>query len=193
MGIGFILRAIINFINYRIIHVDDSPNRIATGAAIGLFIAWTPAIGLHTLIILAITSLTKANKFVAITFSLVFNIFTSALILYPNYLLGRVLLAPFRNGHTLTHEQVITLFRDLFASGSIITNVHKIEFWQKLVALLMNIGPELWIGGFIIGGTIAIAGYFTIYNFVKWERKKTTRKFLDRYNNPEIKPKNQKT
>ncbi|MBW8035386.1 MAG: DUF2062 domain-containing protein, partial [Planctomycetes bacterium] len=64
------MRPLIHFITHKILHVDDSPNRIALGAAIGLFIAWTPAVGLHTLIVLAITSLTKANKFVAVTFSL---------------------------------------------------------------------------------------------------------------------------
>ncbi len=162
---------ITDFINYRIIHVDDSPNRIATGAAIGLFIAWTPAVGLHTLIVLAITSMTKANKFVAITCSLVFNILTAPLILYPNYLLGKIILNQFRNGQSLTQEQVFTLFRDLFTSGSVVTNFYRIEFWQKLVRLLMNIGPELWIGGFLIGGFIATAGYFTCYNFIKWQRK----------------------
>ena len=165
------MRPVIHFITHKILHVDDSPNRIALGAAIGLFIAWTPAVGLHTLIVLAITSMTKANKFVAVTFSLTFNILTAPLILYPNYLLGKIILNRFRNGQSLTQEQVFALFKDLFTSGSVITNFYRIEFWQKLVTLLMSIGPELWIGGFIIGGPIAIAGYFTCYNFIKWQRK----------------------
>lgn len=175
---------IIHFITHNIIHVDDSPNSIALGAAIGLFISWTPAVGLHTLLALAATSLTKANKFVAIAFSLVFNFITAPLILYANYVLGRIILNRFRNGQVLSQEQVFDLFQDLFAAGDIITSFYRAEFWQKVVTLLINIGPELWIGGFIIGTAVATAGYFAVYNFVKWQRKNPSRKFR-KYPKPE--------
>lgn len=171
------LNKITHFITHNIIHVDDSPNRIALGAAIGLFISWTPAVGLHTLLVLAVTSLTKANKFVAIAFSLVFNFITAPLILYTNYVLGGIILNRFRDGPPLSQEQVTALFKDLFTSGSIITNFYHTEFWQKLVTLLINIGPELWIGGFLIGSIVAIAGYLACYNFVNWQRKNPSRRF----------------
>ena len=43
---------IVRFIKCRILHVNDSHNKIALGVAIGLFVGWTPLIGLHTLIVL---------------------------------------------------------------------------------------------------------------------------------------------
>jgi hypothetical protein len=62
-----IFQPTIHFITHRILHVDDSPHRIAMGVALGLLAAWTPAMGLHILVALSLTSMIGANKFVAFT------------------------------------------------------------------------------------------------------------------------------
>ena len=40
------------FIKYRVLHVDDTPHRIALGVALGFFVTWTPTIGVQIVLIL---------------------------------------------------------------------------------------------------------------------------------------------
>ena len=166
-----IFRPAIHFITHRILHIDDSPHRIAMGVALGLLTAWTPALGLHILIAFSLTSMTGANKFVALTCVWVSNVFTAIFIYYPNYLVGWYLLSRFRGEQALAHEEIVVLFKDLFAFDSIITCFYRIDFWQKLLTLLMNIGAELWVGGLVIGGAVSITAYFAFYHLIKWYRK----------------------
>lgn len=166
-----IFQSAIHFLTHRILHVDDSSHKIALGVAVGLFVAWTPALGLHILITLALASITGANKFVALTCVWVSNIFTAIFIYYPNYLVGCFILNRFSNERVLSHEEVVILFKDLFAFESILTCFYQIDFWQKLLALLMRIGAELWVGGLIVGGVLSVTAYFTSHHTIKWYRK----------------------
>jgi uncharacterized protein (DUF2062 family) len=154
------------------LHIDDSPNRIALGVAVGLFVAWTPAIGLHILITLALAAVTGANKFVALTCVWISNVFTAVFIYYPNYLVGWFILSRFNNKQALEQDEVITMFKDVFAFDNIATCLYQTEFWQKLLALLMKIGTELWVGGLIVGSIISVTGYIVFYNLINWYRKK---------------------
>ena len=60
------LRRIRRFVVYRILHVDDTPHRIALGVAVGVFVAWTPTHGLQMILIVAIAALLRANKLVGV-------------------------------------------------------------------------------------------------------------------------------
>ena len=53
---------------YRVLHVDDTPHRIALGVAVGIFVTWTPTIGLQMLLCILISALVGANKFVGLPF-----------------------------------------------------------------------------------------------------------------------------
>jgi len=173
-----IFKPAVHFITHRILHIDDSPHRIAMGVAIGLFSAWTPAIGLHILIALALTSVIGANKFVALTCVWVSNVFTAFFIYYPNYLTGWYLIGRFSGEPALTHQEVVMLFKNLFAFDSIITCFYSTGFWMDLLVLLMSIGLELWIGGFVIGAAISITAYIATYNMIKKHRIKHPHKTL---------------
>lgn len=165
-----IFQPAIHFITHRILHIDDSPHRIAMGVAIGFFAAWTPAMGLHILIALALTSMIGANKFVALTCVWVSNIFTAVFIYYPNYLVGWYLLNRFSGEPALTHDEVVVLFKDIFAFDSIITCFYRTDFWMKLLTLLMSIGVELWVGGLVVGGAVSVTAYFVSYHFIRRHR-----------------------
>ena len=47
-----IIRQIEHFIVYRILHADDTPHRLALGIALGVFVAWTPTVGLQMVLVL---------------------------------------------------------------------------------------------------------------------------------------------
>ena len=54
------------FVKYRILHVDDTPHRIALGVAIGMFVAWTPTIGFQMGLTVLLCALFRANKLVGV-------------------------------------------------------------------------------------------------------------------------------
>jgi uncharacterized protein (DUF2062 family) len=59
-----------------VLEIDDPPDRIALAAAIGVFIAFTPTLGLHTISCLLLAWLFRVSKFVALTSSLIMNPWT---------------------------------------------------------------------------------------------------------------------
>lgn len=59
-----------------VLELDDPPDRIALAAAIGIFIAFTPTLGLHTISCLLLAWAFRVSKFVALTSSLVMNPWT---------------------------------------------------------------------------------------------------------------------
>jgi len=61
------------FVIYRILHVDDTPHRIALGVAVGMFVAWTPTPGMQMALIVAISALLRANKLVGVPLAWVSN------------------------------------------------------------------------------------------------------------------------
>ena len=167
-----ILAPAARFVKYRIVHVDDLPYRIALGVALGLFIAYLPPLGFHLILLIILSFVFKANKFVALTCVWVSNPFTFIPIYYPNYLLGRSVLACFRTEDKLAAEQITGMFKESFSIGNVIAGYHTSEFWSRLGSLLIQTGFEMSIGGVIIGGIIAISAYFATYHLVIWYRRK---------------------
>ena len=60
----------------RVVSIDEPPHRISLAFAIGVFIAFSPAIGLHTISAVAAAWLFKMNRAVIIAGSLVSNPWT---------------------------------------------------------------------------------------------------------------------
>jgi uncharacterized protein len=160
------------FIKIHILHADDSPHRIALGAAFGLFIAWSPLLGLHTWIVLLLSIIFRANKLVALIFIWVSNPLTFLPIYYPSYLLGKNLLKYFnyQSRHELSDIQ---FYQRLNHFGSLFnfTSIFSIEFWRILFKFLWFRGTELLVGSLVIGLVVAIIGYYAIYYFIVWYRK----------------------
>jgi uncharacterized protein (DUF2062 family) len=104
------------FLKFRVLHVNDSLHRIAMGVALGLFIAWTPALGFHIFLVLGLAVLLRANKFVALVFIWVNNPFTLIAIYYPNYLLGRTIMRTFNCEAELSSAQTQEMFSRLDSS-----------------------------------------------------------------------------
>lgn len=165
------------FLRLHILHANDSPRRIALGAALGLFIAWSPAFGFHMLLVLALCIVLRANKLVAIIFVWVSNPFTIIPIYYPSYLLGMEVLKLFHcNTNTqLSTSQMHQLFEQ-FTLLSCFTHLFSIDFWQNLFSFFWHKGFELWIGATLMGLFVALTGYFVTFHIIIWYRKKNPRR-----------------
>ena len=162
---------VVRFFKYRILHINDSPHRIALGLAVGLFTAFSPLVGLHLPIAILLAFLLKANKFTAVLSVWVCNIFTLVLIYYPCYLVGWLVCRGFGTGEALGPGQVSEMLTGLFSFGNILSVFYTSHFWIELWKLLKVIGLELAIGGFILGTAVALIAYFACLGFIEWHRK----------------------
>ena len=158
------------FLKFRILHVNDSSHRIAMGVALGLFIAWMPALGFQIFIALGLAILLRANKFVALLFIWVNNPFTLIPIYYPSYLLGRAITRIFHCKAELSSAQTQEMFSRLDSSAPFTGIFHR-QFWQNLFGFLWQKGPELWLGSILLGLLVASAGYFVTHHLICWYRK----------------------
>ena len=170
-GINKMLGPAVRFVKFRVLHIDDSPHRIAMGVALGLFTAYLPPLMFHIILVLSVAPILRANKFVALTFIWASNPFTFIPIYYPNYLLGRSILIWLRPEQRLAAGEIVAMFES-FSFGKIITGISTPQFWSRLGALIVQVGLEMAIGGIIIGGIIAVASYFATRTLLRWYRAK---------------------
>ena len=75
-----------------VLHTDDTPPRAALAFALGVFIAWTPVIGLHTLIALGMAFLLGLNRVAVLAGTFVNNPWTIVPIYSASAYVGSVLI-----------------------------------------------------------------------------------------------------
>ena len=175
MRVGKILKSVERFVVHRILHIDDTPHRLALGLALGIFVAWTPTIGVQMVLVVLLATAFKANTRVGIPLVWISNPLTLALIYYPNYLLGRWLLGFFNIGSEADYDygQLKARLIELLGDGSFLRHFFEAGFWHNLGQLLLSIGLDLWVGSVIIGLFLGIICYMGSYRFVLWYRTHT--------------------
>lgn len=168
---SFLLRAK-QFIKFRIIHVDDSPHRIALGVSLGLFTAFLPFLGIHTITAFALAFITRSNKVVAVLCSWLSNPLTVIPIFVPCYALGRAVVSIFRDSPPANIDQTSEILKQSFSFSGMVNALTSSNFWKELATLFGKIGLELTTGCLICGTTAAITSYFIIYKMIVAHRKK---------------------
>ncbi len=157
MPVRFVLTRARRFFIYRVLHVDDTPHRIALGIATGIFIAWTPTVGFQMALTLLLSWLLGANKLAGLPFVWVSNPFTMFFIYYPNYLLGKSIL-----GGKYPNADFIEAIN---WSGNWI---EKIQSWW---AETWKVFEPLWLGSIIAGVILGTIVYFVTYRSIVAYRK----------------------
>jgi len=154
MPVRYALKRLKDFFIYRVLHVDDTPHRIALGVAIGIFVTWTPTITLQMVLTVALSALLRANKAVGVPFVWISNPFTLVPIYYPNYLVGAWLL------------------RTPNAWDSVVAALSVEGVWNKIKALPAagwDVFWPMWVGSIIVGLVLGTLSYFaTRYAVVKY-------------------------
>lgn len=172
---------LIRYLEYKILHIDDSPHKISLGVALGIFVAFSPLLGLHILIVIALSMLLRANKFAALVSIWVSNVFTFFIIYYPSYIVGKIICNIFLHHLNLSKEQVSASFNRLFAPMNMLTGFYTKEYWQHFWTLIKNIGPELWVGCFILGGLASVGSYVICYKLIISHRLKNPHRRYKKY------------
>ncbi len=161
---------LVRFLKFRVLHVNDSPKAIAMGVSLGLFVAWTPIIGVHMIIVLFLAIIAKANKIAAIAAVWVSNPLTYIPMWSVGYMFGKMILKMFVTD--ADHSEDITQQVSSFNLLDIFSRFFELTFWKEIGTSVWSKGPELWLGSLILGLMSAVAGYFLTYYFIIKHRKK---------------------
>jgi hypothetical protein len=125
--------------------LQDTPHSIALGTAIGLFIAWTPTVGIHMILVVAICLMLRANKTASLVAVYVSNPLTMLPMYWIDYWLGALVL-----DRRFTYEELKALLNYQGWDG------FKHAFWTLCVDLA---GP-MWLGGLVLALASAVPGYY---------------------------------
>lgn len=157
MPVRYVARKFREFLVYRVLHVDDTPHRIALGVAIGLFIAWTPTVGFQMALTVLVAAVLRANKAAGVPLAWITNPATIAPIYGTNYLLGCWLLAGHHRPGAMRH----------FISA-VLTRTSLLNWLEGVLAAMNDVFWPLWLGSVLLGVMLAAPTYFlTRYAIVK--------------------------
>src|SRR5688572_15336246 len=88
----YLLRATRRFVLHHVLHADDPPERLARGAAVGMFAAILPIFGFQSAAVILFAWLLRANKVVGLPLVWISNPVTFVPIYYPAYVIGAILM-----------------------------------------------------------------------------------------------------
>ncbi|WP_145092694.1 DUF2062 domain-containing protein [Rosistilla carotiformis] len=147
------------YVMHNILHADDPPHPLALGVAIGLFVTFTPTIGLQMLLVMLLAWALRANKVVGIPIVWLSNPATFVPIYLPCYQVGRLILGSEPKGrawwHSLQHPPKGFLNKTEF-------------YWTSIWEI---IGP-LTIGCLVVASVVAVIGYCVTYSVIYTYRMK---------------------
>ncbi len=164
-------RSLRRFILFRILRADDSPRAIALGAAIGMFIAWTPLMGLHMLIAVVCAAAFRANKAIAAALVWLSNPITFFPMLYFEWRIGNRIIGPVGEHQ---HQEARRVLHDLAYAAlqprSFFDDLLTFDFWRSLFDVGTTIGTRVWIGAGLMGILWSGISYIAVNRYVRWYR-----------------------
>lgn len=152
MPYRYVAKKLKNFVIYRILHVDDTPHRIAFGVAIGMFIAFTPTVGFQMGLTVAAAALLRANKAVGVPLAWITNPVTIPPIYGFNYWLGAMMLGG---------QYDLSRFKGFLSAA--VKEGTLLERLQDLWNAMCTIFWPLWLGSVAVGLVMGVISYFAVY------------------------------
>lgn len=130
---------------WSILTLQDNAHSIALGTAIGLFIAWTPTVGIHMVLVIGICLMLRANKVAGLIAVYLSNPITMVPMYWFAYWVGSRIL-----DQELTYAELRSILNYQGWDGL------KAAFWRICVEFA---GP-MWLGGLLLAIVHAIPGYY---------------------------------
>ena len=154
-GIGFLRK---------LLQLDDTPESIALGAAVGMFIAWTPTVGIQMVMVFLLALVIPMNRLAAVIFIYISNPLTMIPLYYLSYLLGLQILGD----QGMSYDEFLVFFNEIQEVAS------RETFWTAMKVFLEQLGypvlKALTLGGTLIGILTAIPTYPLTLKWVKGYR-----------------------
>ncbi len=141
--------------------IPGQENDVATGFAIGIFISFSPWIGLHIIIIFILTKLFRKSFGAGVLASLVFNPLTAPFLWTIEYRTGKV---------------ILNAFTDYSAPGLKLSFTDFSVLWDNFVQAFYPI----LVGGTVLGVPAAIAAFLLVQRSLRLYRKRVYGKVSER-------------
>lgn len=159
----------------RVLRMDDSSSRLALGAAVGIFVAMTPTIGLQMALVLLILLVVPGNKLVGLPMVWVTNPATAVPIYTFNYWLGAHL-----TGQTPLHNiagQWRSVVNKTPGLGGLFTSPGEwfanFGNWLGLLwGAMKDVMVPLWVGSIVTAIVAGVAAYVIFYYLIEFYRGK---------------------
>ncbi len=149
------------FLLHKVLHVDDTPHRIALGLAVGIFVAFTPTVGFQMALTVLLAWIVRANKVVGVPLAWITNPVTIPPIFYFNYRVGALIVGS--AGRTMSD----------FA-------IREGPWWETVKAwwqVLVDVFWQCWLGSLIVATILGTATYFLSCWLVTVYRARHRRQF----------------
>jgi uncharacterized protein (DUF2062 family) len=152
----------------RLLAVDDPPERTALAFSVGIFIAFSPFLGLHTIMATALAFLFRFNKVAIYTGTFVNNPFLTLVpIIAASYaigalLMGRPLSLPEEGWKLLREPHLLTA-----------------AYWQQLFTHLWDIVLPFSIGGMVLSIVCSLAAYPVTLKLLRARQKMKSKEVSD--------------
>jgi uncharacterized protein (DUF2062 family) len=161
------------FLKLKVLHITDTPHRIAMGVAVGVFVAFglAPFLGTHIVAALVLAMIFGGNKIAAIGAMWVHNPVTMWPIIFAEYELGKHVVHLWTRTPKGGHE-LLKQFLDNWEEQGVFSYPFGSEFWYNLSHLMVKIGMEVTIGCAILGVITSVLAYFAAKEIIIEHRKK---------------------
>ncbi len=152
----------------RLVHLNDSPERIAAGAAVGCFLGWLPLMGIQMPLALGLAWLLRVNAMAAVALVWISNPLTILPIYFIIYQVGTL----FTGGGMSWHE--IAALWEIMQSMTLLGGMH---FF--MIGLFVSVFLPMCIGGTIVGLAFVAPCYLLMLNLViRYKHRHTHRRAL---------------
>jgi len=144
----------------RLLHVHDTPHRTALAFALGVFLGFSPLLGLHTILGLALAFLLGLNRVAVIV-----GIYSDLPWIMPQWYALTTAMGAWLMGTGIPSGYTVRL-RNLFE-----LSLFSGEFWTRLASLLE---PLLWpfaVGSAIGAAILAGVAYWIALGFIEAQRR----------------------
>ena len=158
------------FLLFRVLHADDTPQRLALGIALGIGVAFTPTIGVQMILVVLLATIFRANARVGIPFVFISNPFTLVPVYLPSYWLGHHILDLFFSRPQLNLEQARKVLCALDRPLDAISSLFTLEFWCEIGRLFLQISAELWVGSLVVSLFMGTISYILAFKLIVWLR-----------------------
>lgn len=164
---------------HHVLHADDTPHKIALGAALATFVTFLPIPGIQTVISVALAALMRANKAICIPIVWITNPLTFVPIYGGCYVLGRSVLSASVATEAEIAEISDRVSRQMGGSAGLGRFVEW-SYWEGMFQTLFEFGADLWVGCAIVSVALGVAAYFLTRWGVNTYREKHRQRILRR-------------
>ena len=142
---------------YKIVNQEGTPESVARGVGLGLFVGFALPLGTHIIIGIPLAFIMRANKFLMLLFTMPVNPYTITFFYPAQCWIGAKLM-----GSPLTMKVIKKDFAHVFSDPS----------WTSFKELGSDVMWPLLLGGLLIGLITGFIGYFATLGMVQRYRMK---------------------